>query len=239
MTQNHLSDNSPIQISDSELDELQEFLLSDAVPEGTMMVDMLDGFFTALIIGPVTVLPSAWLPLVWDMSGGGEEPEFESQEQAQRIIELLMKMMNSIVVLLTKYPDYYEPLTASFTYESDAVRDPLIKLWATGFMIGVNYNEADWEPLFSDDAASVLLSAIGMLGVRSDDPVPLPTKTFRELWDEVPDCVLALNEFWRPFRLGEIARAKGMVLATEAERIGRNEPCPCGSGKKFKKCCGK
>ena len=239
MTQNHLSDNSPIQISDSELDELQEFLLSDAVPEGTMMVDMLDGFFTSLIIGPVTVLPSAWLPLVWDMSGGGEEPEFESQEQAQRIIELLMKMMNSIVVLLTKYPDYYEPLTASFTYESDAVRDPLIRLWATGFMIGVNYNEADWEPLFSDDAASVLLSAIGMLGVRSDDPVPLPTKTFRELWDEVPDCVLALNEFWRPFRLGEIARAKGMVLATEAERIGRNEPCPCGSGKKFKKCCGK
>jgi Uncharacterized protein conserved in bacteria len=25
----------------------------------------------------------------------------------------------------------------------------------------------------------------------------------------------------------------------EAPRIGRNEPCPCGSGKKYKKCCGK
>ncbi|HCS11656.1 MAG TPA: hypothetical protein DIV40_09390 [Clostridiales bacterium] len=22
------------------------------------------------------------------------------------------------------------------------------------------------------------------------------------------------------------------------EKIGRNEPCPCGSGKKYKKCCG-
>jgi uncharacterized protein YecA (UPF0149 family) len=24
-----------------------------------------------------------------------------------------------------------------------------------------------------------------------------------------------------------------------AEKVGRNDPCPCGSGKKFKKCCGK
>ena len=24
-----------------------------------------------------------------------------------------------------------------------------------------------------------------------------------------------------------------------AGKIGRNEPCPCGSGKKYKKCCGK
>jgi len=239
MTQKHLSDNSPIIISDSELDELQEFLLSDASPEGAMMLDTLDGFLTALIIGPVIVPPSAWLPLVWDMSGEGKEPEFESPEQERRIMELLMKMMNSLVMLLMKYPDHYEPYPASFTYESDAARDPLIKLWATGFMIGVSYNEADWEPLFSDETASVVLSAIGMLGVRPGDPVPIPTKKFRELWERVPDCVLALNEFWRPFRLGEIARAKGMALATEVDRIGRNEPCPCGSGKKFKKCCGR
>ena len=25
----------------------------------------------------------------------------------------------------------------------------------------------------------------------------------------------------------------------EQPKVGRNEPCPCGSGKKFKKCCGK
>jgi len=239
MKKKHLSDKSPIIITDSELDELQDFLLSDAVPEGTMMLDMLDGFFTALIIGPVTVLPSAWLPLVWDMSGGGENPKFESLEQAQRIMELLMKMMNSSVVLLTKYPEYYEPLPDSFTYESDEIRDSLIKLWATGFMIGVSCNEADWDPLFSDETARVELSAISMLGVTPGDSVLLPTKKFRELWERVPYCVLSLNEFWRPFRLNEIARAKGMVLATEAERTGRNEPCPCGSGIKFKKCCGK
>ncbi len=27
-------------------------------------------------------------------------------------------------------------------------------------------------------------------------------------------------------------------LTREAPKVGRNDPCPCGSGKKFKKCCG-
>jgi hypothetical protein len=29
----------------------------------------------------------------------------------------------------------------------------------------------------------------------------------------------------------------GFTVRRAAERIGRNEPCPCGSGKKYKKCC--
>src|SRR5215831_20329248 len=45
-------------------------------------------------------------------------------------------------------------------------------------------------------------------------------------------------------RKGEAAElrkeAKRSVVATRVtkQKIGRNEPCPCGSGKKFKKCCG-
>ncbi|MFA9398533.1 MAG: SEC-C metal-binding domain-containing protein [Clostridiaceae bacterium] len=29
------------------------------------------------------------------------------------------------------------------------------------------------------------------------------------------------------------------VTATKEDKVGRNDPCPCGSGKKYKKCCGK
>ncbi|MCI5655557.1 MAG: SEC-C domain-containing protein [Ruminococcus sp.] len=29
------------------------------------------------------------------------------------------------------------------------------------------------------------------------------------------------------------------VVKSAKQRIGRNDPCPCGSGKKYKKCCGK
>ena len=37
--------------------------------------------------------------------------------------------------------------------------------------------------------------------------------------------------------LGEIAKSQGANAAPK--KVGRNEPCPCGSGKKYKKCCGK
>ena len=35
-----------------------------------------------------------------------------------------------------------------------------------------------------------------------------------------------------------IGRAKGQTVAREAPRVGRNDPCPCGSGQKYKKCHG-
>ena len=31
---------------------------------------------------------------------------------------------------------------------------------------------------------------------------------------------------------------KGQTVRRETPKVGRNDPCPCGSGKKFKKCCG-
>ena len=39
-------------------------------------------------------------------------------------------------------------------------------------------------------------------------------------------------------KAGEEGRQAQTVRKTAAERVGRNDPCPCGSGKKYKKCCG-
>ena len=39
------------------------------------------------------------------------------------------------------------------------------------------------------------------------------------------------------FMDGEVPKPKQVIR--ETQKVGRNEPCPCGSGKKFKKCCGK
>src|SRR5205823_2827572 len=37
---------------------------------------------------------------------------------------------------------------------------------------------------------------------------------------------------------GGEAGAVTKTIVRETEKIGRNDPCPCGSGKKYKKCCG-
>ncbi|WP_275967640.1 YecA family protein [Pseudoflavonifractor phocaeensis] len=56
---------------------------------------------------------------------------------------------------------------------------------------------------------------------------------------ELREGVLAMdlpNEELRASMLGEIAAATG---PGKAKKVGRNDLCPCGSGKKFKKCCGR
>jgi SWIM/SEC-C metal-binding protein len=43
----------------------------------------------------------------------------------------------------------------------------------------------------------------------------------------------------KPEDVGDLTRLLAPPKPTVAEKkIGRNEPCPCGSGKKFKSCCG-
>jgi len=37
----------------------------------------------------------------------------------------------------------------------------------------------------------------------------------------------------------EAAEKPAQPVKRETRKVGRNEPCPCGSGKKYKKCCGK
>jgi preprotein translocase subunit SecA len=49
---------------------------------------------------------------VWDMKEGEQAPEFESEKQAQRIIELLMRHANDIALTLSRAP------------ESEMIRDP-------------------------------------------------------------------------------------------------------------------
>jgi len=226
-------------IADSELEELDDFLFSDAVPEEVMSIDMIDGFLTSLIIGPVTVLPSRWLPLVWDMSGEGKEPEFESVEQRQRLTALLMKMANRIIMELV-YTDAFETLPDSGFYEIEDEKDNAVMLWAAGFIAGVLMSDSEWEEAAADKNVLTLLSAFYAFLAHTDDSMtPILRGELRELWKSIPECVRATNEIMHPDIRSELELAQEMMFTTKVARTGRNEPCPCGSGKKFKKCCGR
>lgn len=68
---------------------------------------------------------------------------------------------------------------------------------------------------------------IGM-GVRTERETPSPRYGLFAGLDK-----FAVNED----DIGDYFFAKSNVPARRGEKIGRNEPCPCGSGRKFKKCC--
>ena len=63
-----------------DLDALDDYLMSDLAPDESMGLSDLDGFLTGVVVGPESILPSEWLPVIW----GGEEPEFQTDAEMQK-----------------------------------------------------------------------------------------------------------------------------------------------------------
>ena len=228
-------------LSDEELDELDQFLMSDAVSDETMLLDTLDGYLSAIVVGPATILPSQWLPRVWGESED-DAPEYESMEQAQRILELLLRHMNGIIWALQYDADAFVPLLDSMVYEGDPREYVDGEMWAYGFMQGIGLCRQDWQPLFDDPAAREALRPIRLLGAddltEAEEALTRSPAQREELSLQLAASAAAIYRFWLPRRQEQHASLLASTFRREGPKPGRNDPCPCGSGKKFKKCCG-
>ena len=125
-----------------DLDLLEGWLTSDRAPEDAMDLSELDGFLTAIAIGPELIMPSEWLPVVW----GGEEPAFDDLDEAQTILSLVMARYNEIIAGLQAGGDDWAPV---FWGTPDWRRDRLTD-WAAGFLDAVRLRPDAWMPLFDD-----------------------------------------------------------------------------------------
>jgi len=94
-------------LTDAEFDGIGKFLKS-CKDSKAMNLEELDGFFAALIAGPETVMPSEYLPEVF----GGEMSdtcEFNSLDEANEILGLMMRHWNTIAAILHK-DEVYVPM---------------------------------------------------------------------------------------------------------------------------------
>src|ERR1700680_95965 len=130
---------------DQEIEELDAFLLSDDGLENAMDVSGLDGFLCAVLSGPNVIMPSEWMRWVWDSTEGKQSPEFTSEKQAQRILDLLMRHANDIAVTLTQFPQYYEPLFLARDHKGHTVS--IVDEWCCGYVNVVDLAPLAWRPL--------------------------------------------------------------------------------------------
>lgn len=224
-------------LSEREMDELSNFLLSDATSDETMMLDCLDGFLTALVVAPVVPAASVWMPMVWGQSEK-DEPVFTSEVEAKRITTLIMRHLSSLIVGLQQDPDACEPIFDSAVYPDSPQEFVDGEMWAYGFMKGVDLQRQEWQKFFDEPNSAEILSPIYLLGTEELTPEQealIETPAQREaLSMQIPECVAELYRYWTPVR----RIVTDPVIRREMPKIGRNEKCPCGSGRKYKKCCG-
>jgi uncharacterized protein len=220
-------------LSDKEFNELDKFLLSDRCADDCMTMDSLHGFLTALAIGPQEVLIGDWLPLVWGNSDEGL-PQFKTDKEHSRILGLIARYMNEIAVTLEVAPKEFEPLFCEHEWEGRQVIDG--EAWAWGFWEGMSLREEEWQPIWSSDLAP-LMRPFYLLGAEEIEEEELtlvdnPLKCHK-LAIEMEAAVPHIYRYWLPQRKSAVA-----TVQRDAPKVGRNDDCPCGSGKKYKKCCG-
>ena len=224
-------------LSEDEFDELDHFLLYEVDTEEGMTLDMADGFLHAIAIGPTTLHPKQWLPKIW----GTLEmmPPMDSIEQLNHVLGLVMRHFNSIVAGLEGHPSEITPRWSISTYAGDEQEYEDAEAWAYGFVQGMKLCWNDWQTLLSTPQGQAWFRPIALLGedeFSADQDELTRTPAMRaELAQQIPQAVLAMHAHWLPLRHAVVERT---VARSMQPKVGRNEPCPCGSGKKFKKCCG-
>lgn len=151
-------------LTDAELDALDAALL--ALPtDNPMNVEALDGYLTALLVGPrsATTLPSSdWMPAVWGGDDGVPPAPFASQKQRKRVALLVLRHLHTLDEALHKAPAAWEPV---FSLADDGQRELAdAEDWCIGFLQATTLAPDAWGALFDDARLAPLLAPIVLLG---------------------------------------------------------------------------
>ncbi|BCO26330.1 hypothetical protein MIZ03_1210 [Rhodoferax lithotrophicus] len=221
-----------------------------------------EGFMAAVVCCRRVIPATEYFNVLLDLEDDSETPLFVDDAQFQRFFALWMRRFNEVAAALDARIESldderaYQPevmdLRSAIAALSDEQRAEMDdapipsfgQIWAIGFMYAVESWPDEWAAPRDKEAAKVLDAALEcIVALTEDDTEPATVPAFED--DSVPSMSeQRLDDFadamWAVYDLRELWRQIGPRVETVhvGEKPGRNDPCPCGSGKKYKKCCG-
>lgn len=198
------------------------------------------GFLFAVMSCPEMIAPSQWLEPVLD------DVSFSDQAEASQVLGALYALQNWIGQRLEErklpVPEGYGPADSA---QDHFKADSRFAQWVHGFSTGHGWLREIWDRHVpdddSDDGAGLALMTLTFFGSRRIAE-SYHQDMFDDMdFDELVEIVHRLlpEAFFSYAAVGRGAYMDSLQTAISAEKIGRNDPCPCGSGKKHKKCCGR
>ena len=175
------------------------------------------------------IVPSRWLPAIW----GDFEPTWDSVDDYGTFMSLLMRHMNGIAGILIQEPEAFEPMFLERTWKGKPVM--VVDEWCEGYMRGVGLAADEWRaggPEITDLLAPIRAFTEETNWLAHEIPYLAQVDKLR---DSIAPNVRAIHAYWLARRAQDVPHAE--PFRHSAARVGRNDPCPCGSGKKYKKCC--
>lgn len=228
--------------------KLRTFLASPQRPPKTMTYHELHGLLFALVCTPDLVKPSEWLPLIF----GDEDVNFGDKEEVNEIFGALMALYNQISS---------EVQTGRVALPKSCRVDPAplanlepaapLREWSRGFQHGYIWLEETWNTYTPKKLDTEVGGQLLVLMFFSDPKIAKGfLKEVGKKESELPEIAEQMIKLF-PDAMKRFAhmgtsiwsallqdQEDGGHAPTPAPRIDRNDPCPCGSGKKYKRCCG-
>ena len=239
-----------VDLTDAEFRELDDLLAAIPAPLLSMDAVMLDGYLCGVLVQPALIAPEAWLPWVFDVEGRAL-PDGADRVGHERAQALTLRRYSALNRALLD-DGWFDPLILEDDdEEANAERaedDPLTGMnpvsrqvtpWVTGFQTACAIFPSLLE--MADPAVDTALARLFRhLPAETDEERELvatldrelPLATLDEAMEELVVAVADLAD------LTHDTRYRVDTVRRDAPKVGRNDPCPCGSGKKFKQCHG-
>lgn len=191
----------------------------------TMRCDEVQGFMTALITGPDALDDSEWLPEIL-----GHEDYFseDEREEVKQLVSALAQDLRRQLEAKT-FTGFWE----CYATEEGTDYYP----WCNAYLYALDVVHTDWFEAVDQEEFEELFYPLMALGGMFDDEenggiaLELDDQEIQELAADLPVAVQDIYRYWQA-----IIR-KPQTVRRNGQKIGRNDPCPCGSGKKYKACC--
>lgn len=225
---------------------LERFLMSPQRPNDTLNYPQLAGFLFAMANGPEMITPSEWIPMVFN----DQEAGYETRDEAEQVLHAMMALYNDCGQERTGgsvcLPPGCEIRSAPL---DNFLADASLGNWAQGFSMGHDYLVEIWRDYTPEELDEELGAILMVLTCFASPKLSRAYykegkgSTSFESFIEAAASIFssAMREYAHLGRSIYQARRDAGDLDLQMSirpKIGRNDPCPCGSGKKFKKCCG-
>jgi uncharacterized protein len=235
-------------LNNDELDELDRLLADTPQPLEPLDLVMLDGYLCGVLVQPKLLARDEWLPPVFDLEGRPLPGEGDPAWHA-RCAELIERRHAALNRTLAE-DGWFDPILhespelAADSASGDVLRElPEASRPLFGWVAGFQYATTVFPGLVeqADERVGEALDRVFRhLPPETDDDREIlrkldETAPLRSVDEAVEDLVLAVSDLWE---LTREARYRVAPVRREQPKVGRNDPCPCGSGKKYKQCHG-
>lgn len=213
-------------LDDAEFGELANLLAGIPEPLEPLALDEADGYVAAIAVQPVAIAPDAWLRFVFD-AGGHRWGESTPSAEQLRARELLLRREAAIRRSLAEFGGF-DPWLADAEEDPDPIAGSIAP-WAGGFVAALEL----FPPELPAQAVDAVDAAVARLARWLEPEVADRPASFDHAVAELVEAVAAVYE------VTEAERYRVPTQRRAEPKVGRNDPCPCGSGRKFKQCHGR